>query len=97
MAQKSAPRSEPGTTADQGGPGRAVDLSGVGAWFDARIPGGWFTDLVRVEADRDEVVVTGTLDAASIPAGLSDHDLRQVVGAIVIRFREETRNIRAVA
>ena len=91
MAQKSAPRSEPGTPADQGGPGRPVDPSGVAAWFDARIPGGWFTDLVRVEADRDEVEVTGTLDAASIPAGLSDHDLRQVVGAIVIRFREETR------
>ena len=95
MAQKSAPRSEsgaPGTSDERGG----LTLAGVGAWFDARIPAGWFTGPVRVEADRDELIVTGTLDSGGLPPGLGDDELSLMVGAHIIRFREDTRALRVV-
>ncbi len=95
MAQKSAPRSEPGAPGNPDERGGST-LAGVGAWFDARIPPGWFTGPVRVEADRDELIVTGTLDSGGFPAGLGDDELSLMVGAHIIRFREDTRALRVV-
>ncbi len=97
MAQKSSPRSEPGAPGAPGTPDErsGLTLAGVGAWFDARIPAGWFTGPVRVEADRDELIVTGTLDAGGLP-GLGNDELSLMVGAHIIRFREDTRALRVV-
>ena len=88
MAAKSSPRPDP----DQGDPpsGSGV-LAEVTAWFQARIPPGWFTGPVRVEADRDEVVVTGTLPSSVVPAGLDPSEVRTIVQALIINFREQTR------
>lgn len=88
MAQKSAPRPDPENGDSASGSGV---LAEVAAWFQARIPATWFDGPLRVEADRDEVVVTGTLPSDLVPSGLTPDETRTVAQAITIRFREETR------
>ena len=53
----------------------AIDLE---SWFIERIPDAWFTEGPRCRADRDEILVIGTLDAGADPE----------------EFREETREAR---
>lgn len=52
-------------------------------WFASQIPDDWFTAVVEVRADRDEIVVTGTLADP-------DDDPHVHIG----RFREHTRKDR---
>ncbi len=53
------------------------------AWFDSRLPDDWFTNL-RAVVDRDEILITGTLDKPT------DTSLEQLVDD----FREQTREQR---
>jgi hypothetical protein len=65
-------------------------LMAVGAWFDARMPS-WFVNPVVVAADRDEVVITGTL---AEPVALRDVDGENrlpIVLAHIAAFRDATR------
>jgi hypothetical protein len=55
------------------------------SWFEGRLPEDWFAE-VRVSADREEIVVIGTLTGEAA-------DSAQAEGRIS-RFREETRGIR---
>jgi hypothetical protein len=62
------------------------------AWFAGRIPDGWFTGTLRVEVDRDEIIVVGTLTE---PGGVDGDDaLRVAAGARIEAFREDTRAAR---
>lgn len=93
MAQKSAPRSEPGGDDSSG----VVSLAQVAAWFEAHVPSDWFTGPLRVDADRDEVVITGVIEDVVLPEGpgaLSAQDHRTMVAARIISFREATRTQR---
>ncbi|MGB5759492.1 MAG: hypothetical protein WBM50_21440 [Acidimicrobiales bacterium] len=60
------------------------------AWFAGRIPDGWFPEPVEVKADRDEILVFGTLATPSAtPEG--DDAARVAATARISGFREETR------
>ncbi|MBW3611047.1 MAG: hypothetical protein KY438_05900 [Actinobacteria bacterium] len=67
----------------------SLPVEDIRAWFMARLPGTWFLAPVVVTADRDEILVTGMLagpQSSGSPANL----------ALVKRFREETREVRAL-
>ena len=62
----------------------AASSGAVAEWFTEHVPDGWFT-LLEVAADRDEVLVVGTLAA---PSGDDRPD------DVIARFREATRDAR---
>jgi hypothetical protein len=65
----------------------------IEAWFIGRVPDGWFTSPVGVTVDREEILVTGEVEAPSLPEG----DEEAVAAgrlARARRFREETREAR---
>ena len=59
-------------------------------WFRGRIPADWFTEPVEVEADREEIVLTGTVSEPSV----GDAESAEAKGAArmsrVRGFREDT-------
>lgn len=62
----------------------------VAAWFGGRVPDDWFEGPVRVRADRDEIIITGTLPTpANVPEG--DDAARVAASARMDAFREESR------
>jgi hypothetical protein len=67
---------------------QAADLpsaDNAGDWFAGRLPSDWFTD-VSVDADREEILVVGTL--ADEPATEAEAEGR------ISRFRSDTRDER---
>jgi hypothetical protein len=64
---------------------------GVAAWFAGRLPDEWFED-VEVLADRDEILVVGTLAAPEGSAG--SEAASEAEAGRISRFREETRSQR---
>ncbi|MGI9596132.1 MAG: hypothetical protein ACR2QK_08230 [Acidimicrobiales bacterium] len=68
----------------------ACDETETAAWFSGRIPDDWFPEPIVVKADRDEILVFGTLGTpSSTPEG---DDAAQVAAtARISGFREETR------
>lgn len=60
-------------------------------WFAGRLPDGWFTGPPEITADRDEILVMGTL--APVQAE-DDTALRAAEEGRIKRFREETREER---
>jgi hypothetical protein len=66
----------------------------LAGWFAGRVPEGWFTAAPEVAADRDEVLVTGTLSEPELGAD-ADEDARRAARAARIEgHREETRQAR---
>src|SRR4051794_17787497 len=63
----------------------------VSAWFTGRLPDAWFED-VEVLADRDELLVVGTLAAPE--AGADAGAAAEAEAGRISRFREETRSQR---
>lgn len=79
----------------------------MAAWFAGRIPDDWFTEPVTVTADREELLVTGTLAEPTVTAeaeGTADEDTADHGSADEVRdvacasridaFREDTRDRR---
>lgn len=70
---------------------RVWSVGEVQGWFAGRLPDGWFTGPPRVQADRDELLVTGDLAAPDVGEG-ADADARRVAeSARIGGFREDTR------
>ena len=66
----------------------------LAGWFAGRIPEGWFTAAPEVAADRDEILVTGTLAEPELGAD-ADEDARGAARRARIEgHREETRQAR---
>ncbi len=66
----------------------------LAGWFAGRIPEGWFTAAPDVSADRDEILVTGTLAEPEL-GGDADEDARRAARRARIEgHREETRQVR---
>ena len=61
------------------------------AWFEERIPDEWFEGALLVEADREEVLVVGTL--ADVEAA-TDAERSEARAGRASRFREDTREAR---
>jgi hypothetical protein len=74
-----------------------ADLPGVedvAAWFGGRLPEGWFVDTPAVTADRDEIVVIGTLASPEVAQGDDAAAVTAAALGRIGRFREETRDER---
>lgn len=63
-------------------------------WVTRRVPATWFTGPPRVRADREELLVTGTLPAADPSADAAEDASRAACEARIDEFREHTRDQR---
>jgi hypothetical protein len=63
-------------------------------WFAGRLPADWFGDAPTVDADRDEILVVGTLAEPSLPADASSDTVAAAHASRIAGFREDTRGQR---
>jgi hypothetical protein len=61
------------------------------AWFTGRLPDGWFTGALEVTADRDEILIVGTLPEPDLPADVTSEARAAGFTARIQGFREDTR------
>jgi len=66
----------------------------VQGWFAGRLPTEWFEGAPEITADRDEIVVVGTLAAPDAGADASEATKAEAVQARIQGFREDTRQHR---
>ena len=66
----------------------------IAGWFAGRLPDEWFDAPPRVEVDREEVLVVGTLADAEMGPDASADAVAAARAARIDRFREETRGQR---
>ncbi len=64
----------------------------VQAWLLGRLPDDWFVEPPQIEADRDEIVVTGRLAEPEVEGDAEAR--RAACRGRIRRFREETRGRR---
>jgi hypothetical protein len=64
------------------------------AWFAGRLPDEWFTGPPAVTADREEILVVGTLPEPEYPDRADESGVAAARRARIQRFREETREQR---
>ncbi|MDQ3153912.1 MAG: hypothetical protein M3R63_20095 [Actinomycetota bacterium] len=63
------------------------------AWFSGRLPAGWFAAAPEVTADREEIILSGSLPP--LEGTFSDDAARSAAEAgRIARFREDTRDER---
>ena len=63
-------------------------------WFAGRLPDDWFSGPPEVTADREEILVVGTLAEPEYPDGADEAAVAAARRARIKRFREETREQR---
>jgi hypothetical protein len=63
-------------------------------WFAGRLPDDWFVGPAQVSADREEILVVGTIAEPEYPEGSDEAALAAAQQARIKRFREETRKQR---
>ena len=66
----------------------------LGGWFAGRIPDDWFEGAPEVIADREEIMVTGTLPEPELPSDAGAETREAALAARISRFREDTRTTR---
>jgi hypothetical protein len=71
-----------------------IDAKTLEGWFAGRLPDEWFTGPPVVTADREEIVVVGTIAEPEYPKGADDAAKAAARRARIQRFREETREAR---
>ena len=63
-------------------------------WFAGRIPSEWFVGAPAVTADREEILVVGTLSEPELPAEAGAEAREAALTARISGFREDTRGTR---
>jgi hypothetical protein len=76
--------------ARQGNP-TTEELAG---WFAGRLPDDWFTGAPEVSADREEILLVGTLADVELPGRPNASARAAARSARIDRFREDTRQQR---
>jgi len=66
----------------------------VQGWFAGRVPDGWFTGPPEVAADREEILVTGSLAAPEVGPDADDDARRAARRARIQGHRQDTREHR---
>ncbi len=66
----------------------------LAGWFAGRLPDGWFVGAPEVTADREEILVVGTLSEAKLPPDASPEAVAAARSARIDGFREDTRGQR---
>jgi hypothetical protein len=64
------------------------------AWFAGRLPRDWFVGSPEISADRDEIIVVGTLPEPELPAETTPEARAEALVARIQGFREDTRRHR---
>ena len=67
------------------------ELSG---WFAGRLPDGWFAGTPQVSADREEILVVGTVSEPELPKDAVPETVEAAANARIDGFREDTREQR---
>jgi hypothetical protein len=73
---------------------KTVDLTTLEGWFAGRLPDEWFSGPPTVTADREEILVVGTLAEPDYPPGADEAATGAARRARILRFREDTREQR---
>jgi hypothetical protein len=68
-----------------------TSLEELQGWFAGRIPGDWFVGAPEVRADRDEILVVGTLAEPDLPSDATAETRAAALGSRVAGHREDTR------
>jgi hypothetical protein len=63
-------------------------------WFAGRLPGEWFVGPPEVSADREEILVVGTLADPELPEGSTPEAAAAARTSRIDGFREDTRERR---
>ena len=63
-------------------------------WFAGRLPTDWFVGAPTVEADRDEILVVGTLAEPDLPSDASADAVAAARASRIAGYREDTRGQR---
>jgi hypothetical protein len=66
----------------------------IRGWFAGRVPGGWFSGPPEVSADREEILVVGTLPDVDLGADASPESLAAARSGRIRQHREDTREAR---
>jgi len=72
-------------------PTRSTSLEELQGWFAGRIPADWFAGAPEVRADRDEILVVGTLAEPELPADATPETRASALASRVAGHREDTR------
>ena len=70
------------------------DVKTLEGWFAGRLPDEWFVGPPAVTADREEILVVGTVPEPEYPQDADDAAIGAARRARIQRFREETREAR---
>lgn len=68
-----------------------MDERELEGWFAGRVPAEWFDGAPDVVADREEILVTGTLAEAELPKDAGPEATASAREARIAGFREDTR------
>lgn len=71
-----------------------MDEQELRGWFAGRVPAEWFDGAPDVLADREEILVTGTLREPDLPADADEAARTAAREARIAGFREDTRGRR---
>src|SRR6266508_2416529 len=80
-------------------PGRSrrdemTDLEEIKGWFSGRVPKEWFTGPPEVTADREEILIVGTLSDVEVAKDASPATTAAARAGRIKQFREDTRDAR---
>ncbi|MFL5737969.1 MAG: hypothetical protein ACJ76P_11615 [Actinomycetota bacterium] len=73
---------------------RNMSQEEVQGWFAGRLPDGWFTGAPEVSADREEILVVGTLPDPEVAKDAAADVVNSAREARIDGFREDTRDQR---
>lgn len=68
-----------------------ASLEEIQGWFAGRLPDDWFAGPPEVGADRDEILVVGTIAEPDLPKDASPDARTAAIAARASGFREDTR------
>jgi hypothetical protein len=71
-----------------------LDDEELRGWFAGRLPGEWFVGPPEVSADREEILVVGTLADPELPEGSTAEAAAAARTSRIDGFREDTRERR---
>jgi hypothetical protein len=71
-----------------------ADTEELEGWFTGRLPDEWFTGPPEVTADREEILVVGTLSDVELTGRPTAAARAAARSARIDRFREDTREVR---
>src|SRR5919197_1339180 len=71
-----------------------MDEGVIAGWFAGRLPEGWFEGPPEVRADRDEILIVGSLKEVDAGKDASEAQLAEARSGRIKQFREDTRERR---